>query len=330
MNEPVISVVVPTYQRGRSLHRTLRALVAQDLEAPYEVLVVDNGSTDGTRALVKEMAALHPALRPCRLDRNAGPGPARNLGWRRARAALVAFTDDDCEPDAGWLRALLDAFEDPSVGVVMGRTVARPEDLAGGGPFSHFVRVEAPMPWFPTCNVAYRRDLLLQLDGFDESFTARHGSNFGDDTDLGWRALEAGAGARFAPHAVVVHEVTPSDWRRWMRARRRRDGIPAVVAAHPGLRAQLPRPWLYERAHPRALVAAAGMATALLRTRSALGWAAGIAGVGQYWRYRTARDGNRPVPGMRRPTAVAGHLAADLVELAVVARGAVRARTLVL
>lgn len=322
---PAVSVVVPTYQRRTSIEATVRALVSQRLDRPWELLVVDNASTDGTAELLAELAATHDVVRVLRLESNAGPGPARNAGWRAARAGVVAFTDDDCLPRPGWLAAMVAATE-ADADVAMGRTVADPGALAAGGPFSHFVRVEHPMPWFPTCNIAYRRDVLDRLDGFDESFTRRHGASFGDDTDLGWRALEAGACARFVPDAVVEHEVTASDWRGYLRARRRRGGVPAVVAAHPGLRAQLPRPWCYERSHPRALLAAAGLAAVATRPHRPVAWALGAVLVRPYWHFRTRGLGRRAVPGMERPTAVAGHLAADLLEVAVVVRHAVRER----
>lgn len=326
---PAISVVVPTYQRHASVGATVHALLAQQLDQPWEVVVVDNASTDGTTALLDDLAATHDRLRVLRMSTNRGPGPARNAGWQAARAPVVAFTDDDCIPDAGWLAALLATFDDDA-DVAMGRTVPHPDALAAGGPFSHFVQVEQPMPWFPTCNIAYRRDLLEHLAGFDESFTRWLGTSFGDDTDLGWRALEADATARFVPAAVVEHEVTPSDWRAWVRSRRRRAGIPAVVAAHPGLRAQLPRPWCYGRSHPRALLAALGLVAVGTRPGHVGAWVASALALRPYWVFRTRGPGRRSVPGMDRPSAVAGHLVADLVEVGVVVRHALRQRMLLL
>lgn len=324
---PAISVVVPTYERHASLLGTLDALREQDLGEAYEVIVVDNGSTDGTAALLARRR--DPGLRVLRLDRNAGPGPARNAGWRAARAPVVAFTDDDCLPDPGWLRAVAAAVAG-GADVVVGRTEADPTALAAAGPFSHWVRVEAPMPWFPTCNIAYRRDLLERLDGFEESFTARLGSSFGDDTDLGWRALERGAEARFAPDARVVHEVTRSDVAAWLRARGRRGGVPAVVARHPGLRAQLPHRWVYERAHVPALLGAVGLLGWLVRPTS---WRRGLVaalGLVPYVRFRTVGQGRRPVPGSTSPGALAGLFVADVIEAGVTVRGAVRARIVLL
>lgn len=321
---PEVTVVVPTYQRRASVGRTIELLLAQHHDE-FEVVVVDNGTTDGTADDLAAWAATDPRLRVVRIDVNRGPGPARNAGWRAARAPVVAFTDDDTEPDVGWLAALVAPFAD-GADLVMGATAPTRDAWAGAGPFSHWVRVERTMPWFPTCNIAYRRHLLERLDGFDEEFTAAVGSSFGDDTDLGWRALEAGADARFAPAARVHHEVTASDLRAHLRAVRRRGGVPRVVARHPGLRAQLPLPYVYTEAHRRAALAAIGMATVAARPRSPWTWAFAAVLGRPYLAYRTHGLGARPGRHGNAPWTVAGLLAADLAEMGVVVRHALRER----
>lgn len=323
--DPSISVVVPTYQRRHHLAATLRALQQQDLGEPYEVIVVDNGTTDGTADLLRQVAEEDRRIRVLRLAANAGPGPARNAGWRAAAGRVVAFTDDDCIPEPEWLAAVLMAA-DRGADIVMGRTCADPDGLAAAGPFSHWVEVEAPTPWFPTCNIAYRRTLLDELGGFDESFTARLGSNFGDDTDLGWRALEHGAEARFEPRAVVAHEVTSSDLVAWWRARLRRGGVPDVVARHPGLRVQLPWPWIYQPSHPPALLGALGLLAWSARPTSWRRLVLAAAALVPYVRFRVGGSGVLPVRGATRPVAVAGLFVGDVIEAAVTVQSAVRAR----
>src|SRR5437773_12263875 len=106
---PVMSVVVATRRRPRQLTRLMAALDAQEGVDPFEVVVVDDASDDETPAVVRDLAvtALHP-VKILRTETSQGPGPARNLGWRAADAPLVAFTDDDCIPHTGWLRASID------------------------------------------------------------------------------------------------------------------------------------------------------------------------------------------------------------------------------
>jgi GT2 family glycosyltransferase len=303
---------------------TVEAVLDQDSDEPFELIIVDNGSSDETETVLERYRD-DERVRVIRLDPNRGPTPARNAGWRAARAPVVAFTDDDCVPDRGWLRAIL-AATDRGADVVMGRTVADPQQFASAGPFSHWVEVEESMPWFPTCNIAYRRDMLAELGGFDETFTARLGSSFGDDTDLGWRALEHGAEARFSPDAAVVHEVTDSDLRAWLRARQRRMGVPDVVARHPGLRVQLPRPWVYERSHPPALLGALGILWWLAGPTSLRRLLVALAALAPYVHFRVLGQGRRPVRGATTPAAVAGLLAGDVLEAAVTVRAAARAR----
>src|SRR5690242_1278529 len=102
---PTYSVVVPTYQRGAALERCLDALASQTLERDrFEVIVVDDGSVTPPRAAVARAAA---SLDVRLIEQaNAGPASARNAGARAARGEYVVFTDDDCIPDAGWLRAI--------------------------------------------------------------------------------------------------------------------------------------------------------------------------------------------------------------------------------
>src|SRR5687767_8588263 len=100
----VISVVVATHQRRHLLPRLLGALDAQREVGPFEVIIVDDGSTDGTwEELVRLGVDARFPLRVERLENNCGPAVARNVGWRRAEGQLIAFTDDDCVPQPGWL-----------------------------------------------------------------------------------------------------------------------------------------------------------------------------------------------------------------------------------
>ncbi|HEX6362166.1 MAG TPA: glycosyltransferase, partial [Albitalea sp.] len=103
---PRISVVIPTCRRPELLARCLAAVLTQSIARDaYEVVVVDDGHDDATRAAVERLqpAGGAPALRYLRPARGRGPAVARNAGWRAARAPVVAFTDDDTIPDARWL-----------------------------------------------------------------------------------------------------------------------------------------------------------------------------------------------------------------------------------
>jgi glycosyltransferase involved in cell wall biosynthesis len=107
MNAPLVSVVVSTYQRPARLAMLLAGLRGQTLQrTAFEVIVVDNGSGPDTAAVLDaERARGELPLRTIRHERTLGPAGGRNSGWRAALGALVAFTDDDCVPDPGWLAA---------------------------------------------------------------------------------------------------------------------------------------------------------------------------------------------------------------------------------
>src|SRR3954470_1251807 len=103
MDAPVVSVVLPTHGRAGYLGVALDSLAAQDIEEPWELLVVDDGSSDGTSELLAERGA-----RNLRFDPPRGLNAARNAGVRATAGELVAFTDDDVRVPPGWLRAIVD------------------------------------------------------------------------------------------------------------------------------------------------------------------------------------------------------------------------------
>lgn len=207
MPEPLVSVVVSTYERPAQLGRLLAALRAQTLDrGRFEVVVVDNGSGPATGELLRLEAArggldLHVARR----DQTLGPSGGRNLGWRAASAPLIAFTDDDCEPEPEWLEVLLAKASEHPNAIIQGRTCPESDAPASGNRLlTRTVSIERLSPQYETCNIAYPRAWLERLGGFDEGFGLRPA---GEDTDLAWRAIERGAVTVFAPEAVVRHAV---------------------------------------------------------------------------------------------------------------------------
>jgi GT2 family glycosyltransferase len=233
---PDVSVVVATRDREQRLAGLLRALGEQRLDPErFEVIVVDDRSADGTAELLERTARTAPfQLASVSLERGSGPAAARNAGWTRARAPLVAFTDDDCEPHPDWLREAVDAAGRRRDSVVVGPTHPLPSELHLLGPFSRTRESADLSPWFPTCNIVYPREILARLHGFDESFPEA----LGEDTDLGWRAVATGAKVRFAPRALVYHAVDDVGPLRHLRTALL--GSDAVLAfrRHPELRAR--------------------------------------------------------------------------------------------
>lgn len=209
--KPDVSVVVATHNRAGQLRELLDSLRGQTLpREQFEVVIVDDGSTDSTAELLRsEEARDELRLKVIRRERSAGPATARDQGWRAAGGELIAFTDDDCVADPGWLEAGIGACAERPGHMVQGRTEPPPGELESLGPWTRpFVRVlnvPEPDPGFQTCNIFYSRSLLERVDGFDtEAFGREPG---GEDSDLAWRAIAAGARPAFAPDARVYHAV---------------------------------------------------------------------------------------------------------------------------
>jgi GT2 family glycosyltransferase len=175
------SIVVPTRDRPSDLERCVEALLAQRTTRAYEIVVVDDGPAESR--IPHEGIVRDPIVRVVRSE-GRGPAAARNLGVREASADIILFTDDDAEPAPGWLDAacsFLDAH--PEYAGVEGPTISPPFDYL----FAYSVESSTPGAYW-TCNVAYRRSVLLGLGGFWEEFPWPHC----EDLDLAFRALRLG------------------------------------------------------------------------------------------------------------------------------------------
>jgi glycosyltransferase involved in cell wall biosynthesis len=233
VSDPSISVVAATHDRAYRLSLLLDALRSQRLpRGTFEVIIVDDGSRDATPRLLADAARAGDLdLRVLRCDPPGGPAAARNAGWRTARAPLVAFTDDDCRPSRDWLAAYLDAAEANPGTVLQGRVEKDPDQLYALSPFAHTYEVLGLDQGFATANMLYPRELLERLGGFDESFRLPAG----EDTDLGWRAIEAGARIEFAPEALVYHGIVPVGAIPKLRATTRWASTVRNYPRHPGM-----------------------------------------------------------------------------------------------
>lgn len=317
---PDVTVAVATYQRAHLLPRLVAALEAQTLAADrFEVVIADNGSTDRTRVVLEELGrATSLQLRTVRLASNHGPSAGRNAAWRAARAPVVAFTDDDCLPTPEWLEVGLRAITAEPRGVVVGRTAPVPDQAhLAAGPFARTVQVD-DASYFQTCNIFYRRTDLEAVGGFDETFD----QPAGEDTDLGLRVCEQGGAPRFEPGAVVHHEVRPTSFRATVRETMRWVGLPRVVKLHPDVRRHLHLGLFWKPSHVPALMATVGIIGARRW------WPAALLAA-PYVRHRM--DVVPLCPGRRcRLRSLPGALAIDLLEVAVMVRGSLRERTVVL
>lgn len=221
------SVLVPTYNRAGYLRLCLEGLAAQSASRDsFEVIVVDNNSTDTTREVTLAFAMRHPELRLryCRELRQSA-GHARNRGVAEARGEIVCFLDDDTVASAQWLDAMLAGFADPSVGCAGGPAIPdyqgrpRPPWLEGelqgllsgyNLPYTEPTPLRRPEQFPFACNLALRRQVFDQVGLFRPELD-RVGSEVltGGETELIGRCSRAGWQILFLPQAGVRHLMAP-------------------------------------------------------------------------------------------------------------------------
>jgi glycosyltransferase involved in cell wall biosynthesis len=276
-----LSVVIPTKDRAEALARTLDALESQRAaDAELEVIVIDNGSSDGTVGLVRKRAE---APLPIRLleQPDGGPAAARNAGAAAATGDVLLFLGDDTEPaDQGLLRAHLDlhtARPEPIYGV-LGRITWTPRKpvtpfmrwLENGGPQFHYAEL-TPGPvdaasYFYSSHASVKRSIFEQVDGFDVRFPTAAV----EDTELGVRLADAGLELDYHPELLVLHDhpTTPA------QSLRRSVAVGRSAALYNRLRPDRPHPGVQP---PRGLVwSAVSAAEPLLGAAGRLPMPAGV------------------------------------------------------
>jgi len=212
-----VSVIIATRNREDILAGCLERLLAQ--EGPrFEVIVVDASSSGATQEILSQ----YPSV----VNRRLGDVPhsmvlGRNVGLSLAQGEIVAFIDDDCFVQEGWLRELAGAFVRPEVAAAGGRVIQHPWKAVQHGPpvaeldlthdriwaeWDRTLDTPVDVPHLPGGNCAVRRDVALDLGGFDTNFV---GSANLEETDFFLRVSEAGGRIVFVPTAVVEHRAAP-------------------------------------------------------------------------------------------------------------------------
>ncbi|HEX7861665.1 MAG TPA: glycosyltransferase [Verrucomicrobiae bacterium] len=199
---PMVSVVVASYNGDRTLEACLKSL--QELNYPsYEVILVDDGSTDRTEAICKQYAR----VRYIRHEKNMGLSVARNTGINASRGEIVAFTDSDCRADEDWLFYLVGDLLNSEFTGIGGHNLLPPEDswvaaavmVSPGGP-AHVMLTDRVAEHIPGCNMAFYKWALNEIGGFDPLFRKA-----GDDVDVCWRLQQKGYSLGFSPAGFVWH-----------------------------------------------------------------------------------------------------------------------------
>jgi len=200
---PFISVVIPAYNASRTIGKCITALWRQTYPHElFEIIVVDDGSSDNTAGIARSMGAKVLA------QPNQGAAVARNLGAREARGEIVLFTDSDCEPQEDWIERMVRPFMDPEIVGVKGFYKTRQrEAIARFAQIEYDVKCEMLkkdryIDFVDTYSAAYRRDIFLRVGGFDAIYTTASG----EDSELSYKLALMGYKMVAAPDAFVFHE----------------------------------------------------------------------------------------------------------------------------
>jgi glycosyltransferase involved in cell wall biosynthesis len=310
-----VSVIIAARNAEETLPRTLEALAGQDLDAGYEVVVVDDGSSDRTAHVASRGPGPVSVLR----RRGCGPAAARNAGVAASRGRVLAFTDADCMPTRGWLRAGVAALA--RADLVQG--AVRPDPGAELGPLDRTLWVTRETGLYELASLFVTRDWFDRVGRFEAWLRPEIGKDLAEDLWFGWRLRRAGGRTAFCPEALVHHEVFPRAAREFVAERRRLRYFPDIARKVPEIRRSmffgrfflLPRTAAFD-------AALAGSAMALaLRSPVPL-----LAASPYCWIVARRRRPWRPA----RARVAAVELAADAVGLASLVRGSIRRRTLVL
>lgn len=209
---PLATIVVPAYNAARTIEACVEACLNQDYAA-VEVVVTDDGSTDGTARIVRRYPVHYL------WQENAGPASARNRGWRAATGEIVCFTDSDCVPAPDWVSRLVEQYTSEEIAGV-GGTYDIVNDIVNGSNsllarciHEEIVQRHLEMPryvdYLGAFNVSYRRAVLEKVGGFDESYRIASG----EDNDLAYRVRKQGHRLVFTRGARVAHYHPSNLWR---------------------------------------------------------------------------------------------------------------------
>jgi len=197
-----VSVVVPTYNREESIGFCLQALVSQRTQYPYEIIVVDDGSTDGTEGVICRFRGVRMIQ-----QKNRGPAAARNRGVMEATGDIVLFTDDDCRPEADWIEKMTEAFANPEVAGAKGTYLScQRERIAQFEQTEYEEKYERLskrgfIDFVDTYSGGFRRDVFLEAGGYDSVFPVASV----EDQEFSFRVAERGYRMVFVEEAKVWH-----------------------------------------------------------------------------------------------------------------------------
>ncbi len=188
----LISIIITVKNEANSIPHLLDSLLVQ--EKPFEIIIVDANSDDGTQDIVKTRQKKYPEVKLFIKEGSRGEG--RNFGAKKAQGEVIAFTDGGCTADKNWLselrKKIIEGYD-----IVAGKTIDT-------GTFTEIKRVELEIDGYditwPSCNLAYRKQIFEKIGGFDEQFITA------EDVDLNLMAVTAGAKLVYSEKAIIYRD----------------------------------------------------------------------------------------------------------------------------
>jgi len=206
-NSPFVSIIVPAYNCEKTISKCLNSLLALDYPQ-YEVIIVDDGSTDSTPKILKDYDDKIIIIQ----TKNLGPSHARNIAVKQSKGEYVAFTDSDCIVDKNWLMELFKGFGDEKVVGVGGDQLSPEDEIEFGKDVQTFMKAVGFVSDYlkthkkiietkhnPTCNVMYKKNVLLEVGLFDENLWP------GEDVEIDLKIKKIGYKLYYNPDAIVYH-----------------------------------------------------------------------------------------------------------------------------
>jgi len=205
LKTPKVSVIIPTYNSGRTLGECLASVLGVDYpKEDLEVLVVDDGSTDDTKKVVEELAGKDRILKYL-FQKNSGPATARNTGIRKAAGEIILLTDSDCIVQGGWIGKILGALDGSDVAggsLIPASSATVWEEFEQARRDRLYGKTKKFVEALPSCNLAFRKNVWKQVGGFDEDYKY---PSF-EDYDFCRRAADHGFRILYDPEIPVVHK----------------------------------------------------------------------------------------------------------------------------
>ena len=229
-----VSVVIPTFNRKDLLKETLKSLFNQTYpKDKYEIIVCDDGSTDGTEEIVRELIKKSPCDLRYYKQKNRGPASARNLGIYNARGEIIGFTDDDCVVSSTWIEQAVPYFEDVKIGAIQGfvaPSIYKPGRMEKIFKIALGITHTHDTGRYVTANMFFRKKAILEAGCFDPEVV------WVEDTDLAYRIKRIRYKILFSDNVIVYHAVQYISYLKYFKLLKKYEFAALQVKRYPEIR----------------------------------------------------------------------------------------------